>query len=231
MGRRVYGLGCSGVAAPDGPAAQSGPRERAVVRLAEAVQRPDQERLGVDRGRSSTGGSSGTASGRPPQHQPRAPPQPPPAPPQPPPAPPQPPQAPPQPLRSSSSISACSGSTDTGLRPRRPHKRANTCHLGRCSATSSSRSSISSTASGASTSSTSARALPARARDRLGLDDAHAQAPAVTTGSGGEDHLRPPPRRLEPHRAAGMFALPGNGCLRLEPGDLDLSKLAQVARQ
>jgi hypothetical protein len=65
--------------------------------------------------------------------------------------------------------------------------------------------------------------------DRLGLDSGLRRRRDDRRGR--ERHLCAPPRRLEPHRAAGMFALPGNGGLRLEPGNPDLPKLAQVARQ
>ena len=45
----------------------------------------------------------------------------------------------------------------------------------------------------------------------------------------GQRHPRSPSRRLDPHRAARTLALPGDGGLGLEPGDRDLSELAQVA--
>ena len=46
---------------------------------------------------------------------------------------------------------------------------------------------------------------------------------------GGQDHLRPPPRRLEPHSAAHLLALPGDVGLGLEPGDPNLSEVGEVA--
>src|SRR5205823_3242751 len=48
---------------------------------------------------------------------------------------------------------------------------------------------------------------------------------------GGQRHPRPPPGRLEAHRAARAVALPGDGGLGLEPGDADLSESPQAPGQ
>src|SRR5579875_2548061 len=45
---------------------------------------------------------------------------------------------------------------------------------------------------------------------------------------GRDGDLRAPARWLDPHRAARALALPGDGGLRFEPGDLDLSKRREV---
>jgi hypothetical protein len=46
-----------------------------------------------------------------------------------------------------------------------------------------------------------------------------------------EGHPRTPPRRLDPHRAADAFALPGDGCFRIELRDPDLPELGQVTSE
>ena len=46
-----------------------------------------------------------------------------------------------------------------------------------------------------------------------------------------QDHLRPPARRGELHRAAGAVALPGDGGLGLDAGDPDLAELGEMAAQ